>query len=308
MKIALLVAACSLVALRLSAQSTPTPDEALVASLYPDSLVAEIQDPADLERSWRFQRADLDGTGTPTYIVALYSNGIRAVLRVINAVGNTGTVVAAPADPTLDPYHMSMQLVDLDGDGKPEILLSSGSMRRTANWIFAWRSAALVLISPARTLKDGTHVSLIPDVRLVDVDGDGRPELLTRDISTGIDTTYKLVAGAYQRTSDTLFSSDFERSTGEPNYWDIVAGLTLGAADVKSRYELRVINGAPTGVPATSATITLNGKVIFKPADFKNALVTLTALTNLAADNELEVDLAGAPKSSFRIVIARAAQ
>jgi hypothetical protein len=306
LRVLLLAVVSILLAARLSAQSAS--DDALVKSLYPSSLTAEVEDPADLQPSWRFKRADLDGTGTPTYIVALYANGARAVLRIISVTGNSATVVAAPADPMLDPFHMGMELIDLDGDGKPEILLSSGSMRHTGYWIFAWRNQALVMISPVSTLKDGTHPSLIPDVRLVDVDGDGHPELLTEDTITGLAATYKLTSGTYQRTSDTLFTNDFVRGTGDPDYRDVVAGLTLRAADLKSGYELRVINGTPTGVPVTSATITLNGKVIFKQDDFKNAPITLKAPVSPLADNELEVELSGKPNSSFRIVLARAAQ
>jgi hypothetical protein len=306
LRVLLLAAVSVLLASRLSAQ--PASDDALVESLYPKSLTAEVQNPTDLQPSWRFKRVDLDGTGSPTYIVALYANGARAVLRIISVTGNSATVVAAPADPMLDPFHMGMQLIDLDGDGKPEILLSSGTMRKTENWIFAWRNHTLVLISPARALKDGTHISLIPDVRLVDVDGDEIPELLTEGGTNDLATTYKLVAGAYQRTNDTLFTNEFVRGTGEPDYWDIAAGLALSAADLKSRYELRVINGTPTGIPVTSATITLNGKVVFKPNDFKNAAITIKVPVSLIAYNELEVELSGKPDSSFRIVLVRAAQ
>ena len=277
-------------------------DNEIVAALYPDWLVKDVA-PQEPERSSRYLRADLDGRGVSDYIVAVYYNGGKDALRVIHVQNGTGVVAA-----DLDWHYLGgaqgfTQLRDVDGDGKPEIWLTIPGERTDQDWIFRWSQGGLALISPATADVTGRLRSDISSIELVDLDGDGKLEIVS-EVRGGRPfemSTYKLGAsGAYVKGSDALVNRRYVRTEGTPE----VDALALTASP--GTYKVTIVNGDASGAnKVTSADVTLNGKPVFTESDFKKAARIMRADVSLVEDNVLSIELRSAPGSKFAISVQK---
>ncbi|HEV2718480.1 MAG TPA: VCBS repeat-containing protein, partial [Thermoanaerobaculia bacterium] len=107
-----------------------TPDEGIVRDFWPSRLGK------DVEKLFDFARADLDGTGRGDYIVAIYGNS-PCVVRVLRAAGGAPSLVAEAAPDAMGGHAPRLRLVDLDGDGRPEIVAAFATITGgEVTWIF----------------------------------------------------------------------------------------------------------------------------------------------------------------------------
>jgi hypothetical protein len=278
-----------------AAQAQRSPRE-IVASAFPDSL-------ADGGTHFsRFVAVDFNRNGQPL-LVAVYTNRVAGAIRVLSRAGQ---VVAAPDLPGMRGFSASVQAMDLDGDGVPEVIAEFTTGHSPDNpdtWVFRWVGNGLQLISPTCPVGELT-LSCLGHVSGIDVDGSGRFSLLAwpgQTINNGVPVTignwslYTLKDGTFQETAQTFsFAREFRRGNGKPFTSARKFSASPGAAT------LRVINGSGADA-STSGQVTLNGKDLLGPADFKrnqhDVQITLTA------DNNLTVRLDGKPGSKITIVI-----
>jgi hypothetical protein len=240
-------------------------------------------------------------------IFALYSNGSRAMLQVLS---QTGEVQARSNIAGMKGSSGEIELVDLDGDGQPEIvvrLFAGHGLQIPDTWIFRYQPPSLTLISPVQ--KPGSfEITLLSQIATVDIDGDGKREViaypgLKKDTSTGDLVpagdliVYSLQNGSLRATATpTIFARHFVRSTKSPEAAGTTFQATAGLANVA------IINGGDR--PAvTSGHVTLNGQEIVRPSDFKKSTGRFSTSVKLLRENMLAVQLEGTPSSGIWVVI-----
>ena len=297
----------SLIALALSGPAVfgQISDTQLVDNAYPPELEAS-RDP-DSSRFSTFAAADLNRNGQ-TLLIALYTNGTQAAISVLDPGGR---VLSHPDFRYLKGFRGELQLVDLDGDGVPEIIaqLTAGhGYGIPDSWVFAWRNGQLALISPTATASK-LPVSLLSQIAAVDLDGSGKLSLLAfpgvqRDdngnvVANGDVAVYSLSNGQLTHmTTAFSYAQAFYRRTTGPTKAVKTFSSPAGAR------KLRIINGiAPNGSAVDSARVTLNGTEVVHPANFKPKAHVIDVPVQLGLENRLEVELTGKPGSGIWVAI-----
>jgi len=277
----------------------------LAAAHYPDWLDADYEvmtaDGTAPVRRWMAMAADLDGTGTTDYVVAVYCNSVSGNVRVLRAgVG----VIAQTNYPAMGGMYPKLRLVDLTGDGRPEIVASFTAMHGDETWILNWQQRSLVSIAPTKTLDNGVVNSVLGTSDFFDVDGDGLPEILVMtDGDPGDppkDVVYKLGSGRFAPTGTSLlYANRFVRGKGEPEIFTAVIRAVTG-----QKVQIKVVNGDGAGDNvATSGELWFNGKQLLGPNDFKKKSRLFTLQATAAELNEIEVDLEGKPGSEVTVSV-----
>jgi FG-GAP-like repeat len=296
-------------------------DAAIVQQFCPQSLIDEWsqQHPgSQLNRKSDYALVDLDGTGALSYIAAAYTNGIGGWVRLLRLQGNGAVLAAEPSVPAMGGLEPFVSLVDIDGDGKYEILATfSSNGGYFSAWLFKWTGATLQLISPVDSSGPGYPYTLVSNVSFADLDGDGILELIggpgnltPGDLErlNGADPVqkqevYKLVAGAYQPSAVYYYLSPFLRQTGPPQ----TTTETFAVDTPGANWVLTISNGlapSPLG-PATSADVYLNGVLVVGPSSFNPNVKVITVPVTLQATNTISVTLRGAPNTGFTIAIGK---
>lgn len=108
--------------------------EDIVDQFFPETLIRESleefeQGGADPFKAFDFVAADLAGAGRTDFIVAAYTNGISAAIRVLQRQGSGFVLADEPNLPTLTGGFPEVKLLDLDRDKRPEIIASFLVMR-----------------------------------------------------------------------------------------------------------------------------------------------------------------------------------
>jgi len=280
-------------------------DAQIVANAYPAELSA---DPDAQARFSTFVAFDMDGNGQ-TLLIALYTNGTRAGLSVVN---RGGQVLSHPDTRSLKGFKGELEIVDLDHDGVPEIIVrlySGHGANIPDTWIYAWRGGQLTLISPTQRVH-ALDITVLSQIAPVDLDGTGKLAILAfpgvrRDdngnrVANGDGMVYALANGMYAPTPMRFtFAQSFVRHTASPNPTVKHFAASPGQAT------LRIVNGAaPGGLTVDSARVILNGATIAAPSSFKPQTRTLAIPVQLTTDNNLSVELAGKPGAGIWIIVA----
>lgn len=101
--------------------------------------------PDDIERLWSrngWADLDLDGTGSKEYRVLYYTNEAVGALLVFRLEGGTYQKIwESGPDPARDlsgGAGAGVGLLDIDGDGRPELHLTTGTHRSEIHHLFRW--------------------------------------------------------------------------------------------------------------------------------------------------------------------------
>ena len=186
--------------------------------------------------------ADIDGDGKPDIVTANYSTAGLSILRNTAVTGtvNAGSF-AARVDYTSVSYAVFITTGDLNGDGKPEIVVPSYPQvltnTATPGTIDASSLSAPVNLDEPRTGNEGSG-----PVRIGDADGDGKPDIA---VSAGSGTTvavfHNLGSGGLVTRSSFDFRVDFATSPGgfssarNPSFFGDVSGD--GVAELLTAYQ-----------------------------------------------------------------------
>jgi len=173
----------SVIVLGLSCAALAQTDEEIVNQFFPEF---PIEDSEEREarggprpfRASDFAVADLNGTGTE-FIVAAYTNGFAAGIRVLSRQGTRPLLVDEPALRLLGGVYPFVRFIDIDNDGRPEVVTSFTSARgHLADWVFKWNGATLDLIGPSTVDEHGDVSTLLSEAGFRDLDGDGILEII----------------------------------------------------------------------------------------------------------------------------------
>lgn len=159
-------------------------DDDIVRSFFPQKLLdMSVNDfnnggPRPFQ-TYDFVVADLNNDGASHFIIAAYSNGFSGIVRLLKKEGGVSLLIDEPDIPTMGGDFPGVELIDLNNDLVPEIIVSfaSGS-GPTENWVFKWYDNKLNLISPTREGTFGVIHTVLSDAAFVDLDGDGIKEII----------------------------------------------------------------------------------------------------------------------------------
>jgi len=162
-----------------------SPDDALKAQLltmqppkmlvYTQHIAAHSLNHTPVPVDVMFVRADLNGSGQFNYIVAFFFTAKVSrdgYLRVFREDNGVLAVAGDQENPGLPIGGASLELVDSNGDGIPEVKVENMGLSgaHTGFRLFSWTGSALHLLTPNGVVTD--------DASLVDIDGDGQLEIV----------------------------------------------------------------------------------------------------------------------------------
>jgi hypothetical protein len=243
-------------------------------------------------------------------IVAAYTNLSSAAVRVLAADVSGFRLVAEPVGEDHAGWTCEVRRVDVDLDGKYEAHVKFWANNGSTDWIYAWDGQQLSNLTPGRSgpLGGFFETNLI-NASVEDIDGDGILEVFTfsqtkANGQPAPPEIYRLSDGRFVLDRPVVGVYRFERSTGAPETDDVTVFTPIGA---QGPFTLRIFNGTVTGRRAQnvveSGRVWLNGQELLSPRDFGMPAPMIERTVNLQAENELRVQLAGAPGGHITIVI-----
>jgi len=254
-------------------------------------------------RARAFALADLDGIGTANCIIAAYTNGFSAAIRVLKLQNSTATLAFEPNLPLLDGTYPAVELVDIENDGRPEVAVHFSSPRATlTDWVFKWTGTELRLIGPFSVDEHGDVFTRLFESSFFDVDGDGILEIVQSPPGgpTEITEVYKFDGQKFTLTTSQVYFETFYRRTTAP----VTETRTFQVQTPGSGFILTIINGNREGDNrVSSGRIKLNGVVVLTPNDLNQQVRTVVRQVAVLADNVLEVELAGKPTGQVLITV-----
>jgi hypothetical protein len=292
---------------RTAAAQGPSP-QAIVDSMYP---VARLDPESVEDRRTCYQIAAVAADGTPTRIVAGYTDREMAMLRVLDRAAS-GTFEASYDSPgTLAMFGIqcTIELLDMDGDGTKDVFLKVESERGSTGWVFRIVGTTIEHVTPVSGITEAWGSELtVPSVLDLYHDGSlqiatagGWPEEPGGRVST-LASVYKFVASALVLDSPVLLATPFGKSA-PPRFTRDTFSLQEGAT---GSYVLRITNGARGGEHrATGIAILINDV----PVPGTGALSAETEFLDLPIsvplkdENMLKVTLTGAEDARVVIVI-----
>lgn len=286
-----------------------TTSEEVVAEFFPQRLIDESEDdharggPLPFRAS-DFVESELGGEGV-SFLVAAYTNGFSGAVRVLRKVGTQWQLVDEPRLPRLGGVFPSVSLVDLESDGLPEVLVSLSSGRGpTADWVFAWEESHLVPVNPVVADDAGEIDTVLSDADLLDLNGDGRLEMInptgsgpvapdeTEPIGVGDFDVYSFDGESFVLTGTATFFGTVERGTGPPE----AERFLFQVPSPDGPFRMALVNGTEDGTDrVSSAVVRLNGQQIAGPRRFNQNVERLELEVSLREENVLSIELRGSP-------------
>lgn len=184
---------------------------------------------------------DLDGDGKPDVAVANTGSSSISVFRNISTPGSISLAGVVNFTTMSAPYSVSIG--DIDGDGKPDLAVSSGGGPSVS---------VLLNTSTPGTISFATRVDFAAgstprSVSIGDIDGDGKPDLVAS--SSGSNSV-----GVFRNTSTTgvaSFASRIDFGTGNLTYL-----ASIGDIDGDGKPDLSVANFSDNTVSVLRNTST----------------------------------------------------
>lgn len=289
---------------RANGQAGSQSAEQIVDLSYPQTLMDKAANHPTIPftRQSAFAVLDHHSDGTPKTIVAAYSNGLEGAVLLLS---HTSGAVSKTFE-TFDAgdSRPNVRLLDLDNDGRAEVLVDFLSFTGIQTTL-VFRREGSVLVD---MLPDATTLT---NASFIDVDSDGKREVIVVDDahpparpdeprSTAY-SVFRLQDGRYTFDKPILEYFAFFRKKGAPvsetEEFDLLPNST-------GPYLLRLTNGDALGKNrVSSARIVLNGVEVLSPDNFSQQVDFLSIPLELAAQNTLQVTLAGIPLGQVQIII-----
>ncbi|MBO9205474.1 MULTISPECIES: FG-GAP-like repeat-containing protein [Niastella] len=209
---------------------------------------------------------DIDGDGKTDLAIAKTDNGSwgGGKVAVLKNTSTAGNVSFAPQiDYPVGPGTQSIVLADLDLDGRPEMIVGVSS----ADLISVFKNTSVGgNIAFAQNIDYASGDGPV-DVSVADLDGDGKPEIISTNINAGTISVYQ-----NRSTNGTIsFASKVDYATGVNP-----ASTTLGDFDGDGKWDIAVAtsNNSVVVFRNTSAgnTVSLASKITVSTPSFPETI------------------------------------
>jgi hypothetical protein len=275
--------------------------DTIVTNAFPTALATS----GDL-RQHGFATGVLDGQSV---IAAAYSNGVFGALLVLTP---SGDVMASAWPDTLMGIMPQVLLRDIDGDSRPEIIVTMNQSRGLpATWIFGFVCGALTPLGPFRDPADAPETELGP-IELIRIDASNRLGILDHHSARWTDDD----GTEHTSASDTLFTlgaNGFDKGASvdlvAPAYRGAQAPeaqvYTLTVPSAPAARTLLLVNGdADGGHRAASAVVSLNDHEVIGTKDLNETIaVVRVPITLPYTTNQVAVTVRADPGSEVTVLV-----
>jgi hypothetical protein len=282
---------------------------ALVKAFAPADIIAQSnKDPQAMPLHVDAVAGNLDGGGAVIHVIAVYGNGVNGRVRLFKLDAGGPTLIAEPNVPGMAGLVPSVQLLDIDGDNKPEVIVTFADVgSRSEVWVLKWNGTQLTSITPVATTSGGP-VSLLTNAIFEDLDGAGKLAAITAADPAGelgdksLDSvmrrrTYKLSNGQFVQSSEMFYARRFYGKESPQT-----ATFVLGRLDVQ--YRLRISNGDSSGKNLVkNGEIVLNDATLISQGDFDSHTRVLSKTFQPMGTNVLHVTIRGENKDTLFIAV-----
>jgi hypothetical protein len=245
--------------------------------------------------------ADVNGDGRPDLVVANECDNdghcMKGLVGVLLGNGD-GTFQAAVSYPSGESYAVSIAVADVNGDGKPDLLVANLCAAVVADCAYGGTGSIGVLLGNG----DGTFQAAVNydsggenanSIVVADVNGDGKLDLL---VSNGdpLSLSGGGVVGILLGNGDGTFQVAVVYSTGG----DGAASLAVGDVNGDDKLDLVVANGCNVGTICSNGVLGVvlsDGGGSFQAApnyDSGGYIATSTAVADVNGDGKLDVIVA----------------
>ena len=172
---------------------------------------------------------DLDGDGKPEIVVSNFYSQTISIFRNTSTSGNIS--FAAPISYAAGNYATAASIADLNGDGKPEIIVACGGTGVLSTYTNK-STVGNLSFSPKVNWPLATYSGPFK-VEVADIDGDGLPDLAAADGNNNIVSVLRNTSSG----STVSFAAHVDFATG-----NAPQGLAIGDLDGDGKPDLAIAN------------------------------------------------------------------
>ncbi len=193
---------------------------------------------------------DINGDGKPDLAVVNFTSNTVSVFRNMSASGSiTAFSFATKVDFTTGTGPMSVSIGDLDGDGRPDLVVTNND-----NTVSVFRNTPTpydsITASSFATRVDFTTGTTPHSISIGDIDGDGKPDLATANLNSNTVSVFRNTSSPGSLTTGSFAPKvDFAVGTA-PRF------VTLGDIDGDGKPDLAVTNASSNTVSVLRNTST----------------------------------------------------
>ena len=206
---------------------------------------------------------DIDGDGKPDLAVADNSSVTVSVLRNLSTIGVIS--FTAKVDFATSTYPISVSIGDIDGDGKPDLVMANNS----SNTVSVLLSMSYIGMINFATKVDFTTGTQPCSVSIGDIDGDGKPDLAVANQSS---STVSILRNLSTGSGSVSFATNLDFTTGTSPY-----SISIGDIDGDGKPDLATANYSSNTASvlrnvSTSGNVSFAAKVDFATGTYPQSI------------------------------------
>jgi len=289
---------------RSSGSIAPWVIDVIAAATYPENLRQSAVEfgktgGPELVEEWVIGEFPISPPEALSPLFIAYSNGFSSSVRFVSRTETTFSFLQTSGSLSLTGRPISVELADLDGDGKPEAILQlTTGNAQISTWVFRVNSRqGIVSLGPPLASTNGIDTDL-GQVSFVSLGEPGQMSLVALRENDEADLFDLDATGAYRLTKHVRYFREFARDHDRVSAYSAELG-NLGVT------RLKIVNGGTSpDSRVRSARVDLNGDVVFAPNSFGEDVGSLEAQIDLSGlANVFQVELRGSTGRKLTLLV-----